>query len=186
MKVLVSGLTAMFLCTGAAVAADGANKDEAVAMVKKAVGFIKEKGAEKAYPEFTGKAAGFVDRDLYVVVYQLDGKVLAHGSNAKFVGKDLIEAQDVGTGRNGRQAAIVLAGLQVRQSRDQEGRAEADVLREGRQHGGVRRHLQALTHDDRYCQIGTAKGDRRLEGLICSAGSKISGCPGKFSSRRHS
>ncbi len=94
-KVLVSGLTAMFVSAGGALAADGANKDEAVAMVKKAVSFIKEKGADKAYPEFTGKAAGFVDRDLYVVVYQLDGKVLAHGSNAKFVGKDLIEAQDV-------------------------------------------------------------------------------------------
>ena len=64
-------------------------------MVKKAVTFIKEQGAEKAYPEFTGKAASFIDRDLYVVVYQLDGKVLAHGSNAKFVGKDLIDAQDV-------------------------------------------------------------------------------------------
>ena len=94
-KVLVSGLTAMFVCVGAAVAADGAGKDDAVAMVKKAVGFIKEQGADKAYGEFTGKAAGFIDRDLYVVVYQLDGKVLAHGSNAKFVGKDLIEAQDV-------------------------------------------------------------------------------------------
>jgi cytochrome c len=85
----------MFLCAGAAMAADGAGKDDAVAMVKKAVGFIKAQGAEKAYGEFTGKAAGFVDRDLYVVVYQLDGKVLAHGSNAKFVGKDLIDAQDV-------------------------------------------------------------------------------------------
>jgi signal transduction histidine kinase len=85
----------MLVFTGAAVAADGANKDEAIAMVKKAVTFIKEKGAEKAYPEFTGKAPSFIDRDLYVVVYQLDGKVLAHGSNAKFVGKDLIEAQDV-------------------------------------------------------------------------------------------
>jgi signal transduction histidine kinase len=85
----------MFICTGAAVAADGAGKDDAIAMVKKAVGFIKEQGADKAYGEFTGKAAGFIDRDLYVVVYQLDGKVLAHGSNAKFVGKDLIDAQDV-------------------------------------------------------------------------------------------
>ncbi len=94
-KVLVSGLTAMLLCAGAAMAADGAGKDDAIAMVKKAVGFIKAQGAEKAYGEFTGKAAGFVDRDLYVVVYQLDGKVLAHGSNAKFVGKDLIDAQDV-------------------------------------------------------------------------------------------
>jgi signal transduction histidine kinase len=85
----------MFAFAGAASAAGGANKDEAVAMVKKAVSFIKDKGADKAYPEFTGKAPGFIDRDLYVVVYQLDGKVLAHGSNAKFVGKDLIDAQDV-------------------------------------------------------------------------------------------
>ena len=94
-KLLVSGLTAMLHFTGVAAAADGANKDEAVAMVKKAVTFIKGQGAEKAYAEFTGKAANFIDRDLYVVVYQLDGKVLAHGSNAKFVGKDLIDAQDV-------------------------------------------------------------------------------------------
>jgi cytochrome c len=93
-KSLLSGLAAMLLFAGAA-SADGAGKDDAVAMVKKAVSFIKEQGADKAYPEFTGKDAKFIDRDLYVVVYQLDGKVLAHGSNAKFVGKDLIDAQDV-------------------------------------------------------------------------------------------
>src|SRR5256885_11746701 len=75
--------------------ADGANKDEAVTMVKKAVAFIKEQGAEKAYPEISNKTGKFVDRDLYVVVYQLDGKVLAHGSNEKFVGKDMSDAQDV-------------------------------------------------------------------------------------------
>jgi cytochrome c len=94
-KSLVSGMAAMLMFAGAAAAADGASKDDAVAMVKKAVTFIKEQGPEKAYPEFTGKAAGFIDRDLYVVVYQLDGKVLAHGSNAKFVGKDMSDAQDV-------------------------------------------------------------------------------------------
>jgi cytochrome c len=94
-KSLFSGLAAMLLFAGAAAAADGAGKDDAIAMVKKAVSFIKEQGADKAYPEFTGKDAKFIDRDLYVVVYQLDGKVLAHGSNAKFVGKDLIDAQDV-------------------------------------------------------------------------------------------
>jgi signal transduction histidine kinase len=77
------------------MAADGASKDDAIAMVKKAVAFIKEQGPEKAYPEITNKAGRFIDRDLYVVVYQLDGKVLAHGSNEKFVGKDLSDAQDV-------------------------------------------------------------------------------------------
>ena len=78
-----------------AAASGGATKDEAVAMVKKAIAFIKEQGPEKAYAAFTGKDGQFIDRDLYVVVYQFDGKVLAHGSNAKFVGKDMSDAQDV-------------------------------------------------------------------------------------------
>ncbi|TMJ55849.1 MAG: histidine kinase [Alphaproteobacteria bacterium] len=85
----------MIVLTGAAAAADGASKDDAVAMVKKAIAFIKEQGPEKAYAAFTGKDGQFIDRDLYVVVYQFDGKVLAHGSNAKFVGKDMSDAQDV-------------------------------------------------------------------------------------------
>jgi signal transduction histidine kinase len=84
-----------FLVIGSAFAADHATKDEAVAMVKKAVAYIKAEGPDKAYTEISNKAGQFVDRDLYVVVYQLDGKVLAHGGNAKFVGKDMKEAQDV-------------------------------------------------------------------------------------------
>ena len=32
---------------------------------------------------------------MYVVVYGLDGKVLAHGSKQKLIGKNLIDAQDV-------------------------------------------------------------------------------------------
>lgn len=67
---------------------------EAEAMVTKAVQHIKTAGAEKAYGDFTGKASGWVDRDLYVVVYDLHGKALAHGQNAKQVGKDLIDLMD--------------------------------------------------------------------------------------------
>jgi len=78
-----------------AVAGEFATKDEAVAMVKSAVAFIKEQGPGNAYPEITKRTGKFVDRDLYVVVYGLDGKVLAHGGNAKLVGKELIDAQDV-------------------------------------------------------------------------------------------
>ena len=75
-KPLISALAAMLVFGGAAAfAADGAGKDEAVAMVKKAVAFIKEQGPDKAYPEITNKAGKFIDRDLYVVVYQLDGKL---------------------------------------------------------------------------------------------------------------
>jgi cytochrome c len=76
-------------------AGEFATKEEAQAMVKKAVAYIKEQGPDKAYPEISDRSGKFVDRDLYVVVYGLDGKVLAHGGNAKLVGKEMIDAQDV-------------------------------------------------------------------------------------------
>ena len=79
----------------AGTATAAATKDEAIAMVKKAVAAIKSEGPDKAYPEISTKGGQFTAGDLYVVVYQLDGKVLAHGSNQKFVGKDMIDAQDV-------------------------------------------------------------------------------------------
>ena len=79
---------------GASVAAERATKDEAIAMVKKAVAFIKQQGAEKAYAEISNKKGQFIDRDLYIVVYRLDGHVLAHGANEKLIGTDQIAAKD--------------------------------------------------------------------------------------------
>ena len=73
----------------------GASKDEAVAMVKKGIAYIKANGPDKAYAAFTAKDKQFIDRDLYLVVYGLDGKVLAHGANEKQVGKDLLEMTDI-------------------------------------------------------------------------------------------
>jgi cytochrome c len=85
-------VAAMSIC-GAALAA-GASKDDAVAMVKKAVSAIKSEGAGKAYPEISDPAGKFVDRDLYIVVYGLDGMVLAHGANAARVGTNQIADKD--------------------------------------------------------------------------------------------
>ena len=78
-----------------AAAAEFGTKDEAVALVKNAVVLIKDQGPDKAYPEISNKSGRFIDRDLYVVVYGLDGKVLAHGANGKLIGKDMLDAQDV-------------------------------------------------------------------------------------------
>lgn len=72
-----------------------ATADEAVAMVKKGVKFIKANGRDKAYAEFTSKESRFKDRDLYLVVYGLDGKVWAHGQNARMVGKVVIDLKDI-------------------------------------------------------------------------------------------
>lgn len=78
-----------------AMAEEHATAAEAEAMVKKAVALYASAGAEKAFAEFTGKSPQFIDRDLYVIAYGYDGKCLAHGSNPKLVGKDLMDVQDV-------------------------------------------------------------------------------------------
>lgn len=88
-------LFAAALCCGSAWASNGPSKDDAVAMVKKGIAFIKSNGTDKGYAAITGKDKQFIDRDLYLVVYGLDGKCLAHGANEKQVGKDLMELTDI-------------------------------------------------------------------------------------------
>lgn len=67
---------------------------EAQAMVHKAIAEIKKAGRQKAFADISDPKGPFVDRDLYVVVYDMKGKVLAHGANAKMIGKDLIDLRD--------------------------------------------------------------------------------------------
>lgn len=94
--VAMSILISAALATGGAWAiAERATAKEAVAMVKKGVAYIKANGTEKGYAEITSKTSRFRDRDLYLVVYGLDGMVWAHGANEKMVGKVLIDLKDI-------------------------------------------------------------------------------------------
>ena len=79
----------------APVAAFAASKDEAVAMVKKAVAYVKQNGQEKSLAEFNKTEGQFVNGELYVVVLDTNGVVLADGNKPKLVGKALIEVKDV-------------------------------------------------------------------------------------------
>jgi signal transduction histidine kinase len=74
---------------------NNATPAEATAMVKKGIAFIKKEGRDKGYAEISNKSGQFTDRDLYLVVYGLDGVVRAHGANEKMIGKNLIELKDV-------------------------------------------------------------------------------------------
>jgi signal transduction histidine kinase len=75
------------------VAGNFATAKEAEVMVARAVAAIKA-NKQKTYEEITAKDAKWVEHDLYPVVYDLNGKVLAHGQNAKQVGKELLEMKD--------------------------------------------------------------------------------------------
>jgi len=94
-KIMAVLAAAALATANASLAADGASAAQAEAMVKKGVAFIKANGSDKGYAEITNKDSQFKDRDLYLVVYGLDGKVWAHGANEKMVGRVLIDLKDV-------------------------------------------------------------------------------------------
>ncbi|RFP09279.1 histidine kinase [Duganella sp. BJB488] len=90
------GLFALEINTTALAASDRGTADEAVVMVKKAVAYLKANGKEKAYTEFSNPKGQFVDRSLYIFVYDMKGNNLAigNGNASKMVGKNLIEMRD--------------------------------------------------------------------------------------------
>jgi len=67
---------------------------EAREMVEKAIEDMQTNGTEKTFTEISNKLGQFCDRDLYVVVYDMNGRNLAHGANPALIGKDLIDAKD--------------------------------------------------------------------------------------------
>ena len=89
----LAAVTFAFL-VGTTLTFAAATKDDAVAMVKKAVTLIKAEGPEKAYADIN-KGGEFLNGELYVVVQTFDAKVLAQSANNKMVGKNLIDVQDV-------------------------------------------------------------------------------------------
>ncbi len=94
--VAIVSCAATLAVAGAALAkSEKATKEEAVSMVKKGIAYIKANGKQKAYALITGKDSQFKDRDLYLVVYGLDGVVRAHGQNPKMVNKNLISLRDI-------------------------------------------------------------------------------------------
>lgn len=67
---------------------------EAENMVKKAIAMYKAKGKDATFAEINNPKGQFTDRDLYVFVYDITGKVMAHGQNLKMIGKELIDMKD--------------------------------------------------------------------------------------------
>lgn len=93
-KFLALSLFSLFL-NQSSLAAEHGTAQEAEAMVKKAIAYIKTKGSEKAYVEFNDTKGSFTDRDLYIFVIDMSGKDLAHGANIKLIGKDFRALRDV-------------------------------------------------------------------------------------------
>jgi len=81
----------VLICSGFAFASP---KESAVALVKKGVTHVKEVGKEKALADFNDKNGKFVNGELYVFAYSLDGTIIAHPMNAKLIGRNMYEVTD--------------------------------------------------------------------------------------------
>jgi len=88
-----AALLAALLSLNAVAAEDRASEAEAEAMVKKAIVYYDKNGRDKALAEYQKNPGPFVDRDLYITVYTLDGVALSH-LNPKMVGKNMMELRD--------------------------------------------------------------------------------------------
>lgn len=78
----------------AAMAGEYGTADEASAMLDKAVAHYDSVGADQAFKDFTAKDGGWQDRDLYVFCFDKDANTVAHGANAKLIGRDLSGLKD--------------------------------------------------------------------------------------------
>ena len=90
-RLFVVILSVLFLANPAFA---GGTADEAKSLVDKAVAHIKANGKDKAFAEFTNQKGQFVDRDLYIFAVDFKGLTLAHGGNAKLVGRDMLGLKD--------------------------------------------------------------------------------------------
>ena len=96
-KLVLSGMVLLVLFGFAGIVSAAEKRGtaaEAEALDKKAIAYIKANGREAAFAEINNPKGRFTDRDLYIFVYDMNGKCVAHGLNLKMIGKDLIELKD--------------------------------------------------------------------------------------------
>ncbi|MDD5170796.1 MAG: cache domain-containing protein [Syntrophales bacterium] len=84
----------IMMCVTAHAQEKKGSTDEAKAMVKKAVAYVKEVGREKALAEFSNPKGKFVYKDLYISVIGMDGTLLAQPHLSAAVGKNISNMRD--------------------------------------------------------------------------------------------
>ena len=91
---LALAMAVSVVTASAALADAGPTRADATAMVKAAVASLKSGVESAALAEISDPASKYHKGDLYLVAYDMSGKVLAHGFLKSLIGKDLTNAKD--------------------------------------------------------------------------------------------
>lgn len=82
------------LAAAPAVYAQEAERAAAIALADKAVANIQKKGVEEACKDFADPKSGFIQGEVYVVVQDMQCKMVCHATIPRMNGKDMIELKD--------------------------------------------------------------------------------------------
>jgi signal transduction histidine kinase len=102
---------ACIFTASAAHAAAPATPEEAKALAEKAAAYMKTAGPEKAIAAFNDANGGFVDRELFVVVYDPDNRIVGSYGVPVLRNKDATTLKDV-EGKEFGKDIIALANSQ--------------------------------------------------------------------------
>lgn len=96
MKYLITFITALLLSLSGvtARAAEHGTAEEAQALINKTAAYLIDEGPEKTFFEVSNPRGRFTYRDLYVVIYDLQGKIMAHGMTPRLVGLNAMDNRD--------------------------------------------------------------------------------------------
>jgi cytochrome c len=93
MKQLLTFLAAMLLSLCAGASGRGTAAD-ALALVDKTAAYLADQGPAKTFFEASNPKGRFIHRDLYIVIYDKHGKVMAHGAIPRLVGLNVYHYRD--------------------------------------------------------------------------------------------
>ena len=93
MKQLLTFLAAV-LFSLAVQANEHGNAADALALVDKTAAYLVEQGPAKTFFEASNPKGRFIQRDLYIVIYDKRGKVMAHGAIPRLVGLNVYDYRD--------------------------------------------------------------------------------------------
>ncbi len=84
----------MFSSVSLVNAEDTATKDECVTKVAGVIQIVNQQSAQAAIDQVNDTSSSFVWKDTYVYIMDLNGTIVAHGPQPKFIGKNLMGLKD--------------------------------------------------------------------------------------------
>jgi cytochrome c len=87
-------LSVCLLASLAALSASAVQLADAMALLRRAIAHVESVGEKQAFGDFQDKSKKFVEGELYVMGYAMDGTCVTHGADPSLIGKNRLGVAD--------------------------------------------------------------------------------------------